>query len=41
VLAFEMLDRANMNWIRHQWDIDTDPAFDVLIEAWVKLLGES
>lgn len=40
VLAFEMLDRANVHWIRHQWDIDTDPAFDVLAEAWVKLLGE-
>ncbi|MGC5075486.1 TetR/AcrR family transcriptional regulator [Agrococcus sp. DT81.2] len=41
VLAFEMLDRANQHWIRHQWDIDTDPALDVLIEAWVKLLGEA
>lgn len=41
VLAFEMLDRANVHWIRHQWDIDTDPALDVLAEAWVKLLGES
>ncbi len=40
VLAFEMLDRANMHWIRHQWDINTDPALDVLAEAWVKLLGE-
>lgn len=40
VLAFEMLDRANANWIRHQWNIETDPALDVLAEAWVKLLGE-
>lgn len=39
VLAFEMLDRTNLHWIRHQWDIDTDPAIDVLIEAWVDLLG--
>lgn len=39
VLAFEMLDRANVHWIRHQWDIDADPALDVLAEAWVKLLG--
>jgi AcrR family transcriptional regulator len=40
VLAFEMLDRANMHWIRHQWNINRDPAIDVLVEAWVKLLGE-
>ena len=40
VLAFEMLDRANQHWIRHEWDIDTDPALEVLAEAWVKLLGE-
>lgn len=39
VLAFEMLDRSNVHWIRHKWDVDTDPAFEVLIEAWVKLLG--
>jgi hypothetical protein len=35
-----MLDRANMHWIRHQWDLNTDPALDVLAEAWAKLLGE-
>jgi AcrR family transcriptional regulator len=40
VLAFEMLDRATVHWIRHQWDRASDPAFDVLVEAWVKLLGE-
>lgn len=40
VLAFEMLDRANQHWIRHQWDLNSDPALDVLAEAWVKLLGE-
>lgn len=40
VLAFEMLDRANQHWIRHQWSLDADPAMDVLIEAWVKLLGD-
>lgn len=40
VLAFEMLDRSNQHWIRHQWDIDADPALGVLTEAWVKLLGE-
>lgn len=40
VLAFEMLDRTNLHWIRHEWDLDTDPALDVLAEAWVKLLGE-
>jgi AcrR family transcriptional regulator len=39
VLAFEMLDRTTLHWIRHQWDLDTDPALDVLAEAWVKLLG--
>jgi AcrR family transcriptional regulator len=41
VLAYEMLDRTTQHWIRHQWDIDTDPALDVLAEAWGKLLGES
>jgi len=25
VLAYEMLDRTTQHWIRHQWDIDTDP----------------
>lgn len=40
VLAFEMLDRTNHHWIRHQWDIDTAPGLTVLIEAWVDLLGE-
>ncbi|TQL44938.1 TetR family transcriptional regulator [Homoserinimonas aerilata] len=40
VLAFEMLDRANMNWIINQWDHEHDPAIDVLVEAWVKLLTE-
>lgn len=39
VLAFEMLDRANQHWIRHQWDLDNDPALEVLTEAWTKLLG--
>lgn len=41
VLAFEMLDRANQHWIRHQWDLTNDPALDVLTEAWVKLLGDA
>ncbi len=41
VLAYEMLDRTTQHWIRHQWDIDTDPALDVLAEAWSNLLGES
>jgi AcrR family transcriptional regulator len=40
VLAFEMLDRANQHWIRHQWNLADDPALDVLAEAWVKLLGK-
>lgn len=40
VLAFEMLDRTNHHWIRHRWDIDTAPGLEVLIEAWVDLLGE-
>lgn len=39
VLAYEMLDRANQHWIRHQWSLENDPALDVLAEAWVKLLG--
>lgn len=29
-LAFEMLDRTTLHWIRHQWDLDADPALDVL-----------
>lgn len=40
VLAFEMLDRTNMHWIRHPWNLDTDPALDVLAEAWTKLLTQ-
>ena len=40
VLAYEMLDRTTQHWIRHQWDIDTDPALDVLTEAWGDLLGD-
>lgn len=40
VLAFEMLDRTNQHWIRHQWSLADDPALDVLTEAWVNLLGE-
>jgi AcrR family transcriptional regulator len=40
VLAYEMLDRTTQHWIRHQWDIETDPALDVLAEAWADLLGE-
>lgn len=40
VLAYEMLDRTTQHWIRHQWDIDTDPALDVLAEAWSDLLGD-
>ena len=41
VLAFEMLDRTNLHWIRNQWDLSNDPALDVLAEAWVKLLGNA
>lgn len=40
VLAFEMLDRANVHWIQHEWNIDSDPAIGVLAEAWAKLLSE-
>lgn len=39
VLAFEMLDRANMHWIAQGWSLENDPALDVLVEAWVGLLG--
>lgn len=40
VLDFEILDRATLHWIRHQRDLETDPALDVLAEAWVQLRGE-
>lgn len=40
VLAYEMLDRTTQHWIRHQWDIASDPALDILAEAWTDLLGE-
>ncbi len=40
VLAFEMLDRTTQHWFRHQWDIETDPAIDILAETWTHLLGE-
>lgn len=39
VLAFEMLDRTNQHWIRHQWDLESDPALAVLVEGWARLLG--
>ena len=41
ILAFDMLDRANQHWIQHQWNLETDPALDVLTEAWVGLLGKN
>lgn len=41
VLAFEMLDRTTQHWFRHQWDIESDPALDVLAEGWTDLLGKS
>lgn len=39
VLAFAMLDQTTLHWFRHQWDVDADPALDVLTAAWVELVG--
>jgi AcrR family transcriptional regulator len=41
VLAYELLDRTNQHWIRHQWSVEDDAAMDVLIEAWAKLLCDA
>lgn len=40
VLAMGMLDGTALHWMEHQWDLETDPALDVLTEAWSKLLGD-
>lgn len=38
-LAMAQLDHTAIAWMRSGWDLDTDPALDVLTESWVKLLG--
>jgi Transcriptional regulator len=39
-LAFAQLDHTAQHWMRAHWDIDSDPALEVLAESWTKLLGE-
>jgi len=38
-LAVEMLNSANLKWIREGWDLRTGPQLDILARAWVHLLG--
>lgn len=38
-LAMAQLDFTALHWMREEWDLETDPALDVLTESWVKLLG--
>lgn len=38
-LAVEMLNSANLRWIREGFDFRTGPELDILAHAWVHLLG--
>ncbi|WP_460774522.1 TetR/AcrR family transcriptional regulator [Microbacterium sp. GXF7504] len=38
-LAVELLNSANLRWIREGWDFQTGPELDILAHAWVHLLG--
>jgi AcrR family transcriptional regulator len=38
-LAMAQLDFTALHGMREEWDLETDPALDVLTESWVKLLG--
>lgn len=40
-LAFASLDHTAIHWMREQWDLDADPALDVLTELWWKLVGDA
>ncbi|CAH0146161.1 MULTISPECIES: TetR family transcriptional regulator [unclassified Microbacterium] len=39
-LAMELLNSANLRWIRHPWSLDEGPELDILAVAWTSLLGE-
>lgn len=39
-LAMELLNSANLRWIRKPWPLDTGPELDILTTAWTTLLGE-
>ncbi|GAA5036782.1 TetR/AcrR family transcriptional regulator [Microbacterium fluvii] len=39
-LAVGMLDRTALNWMTHEWPVDSDVRFAVLVDAWVALLGD-
>lgn len=38
-LAIAQLDHTALHWMRAPWDLESDPALDVLAESWVGLLG--
>ena len=39
-LAMELLNSANLQWIRHPWSLDDGPELDILALAWTSLLGD-
>ncbi|QAY59775.1 TetR/AcrR family transcriptional regulator [Microbacterium protaetiae] len=39
-LAMELLNSANLRWIRHPWPLETGTELDILAGAWTHLLGE-
>jgi hypothetical protein len=39
-LAMELLNSANLRWIRHPWPLDDGPELDILAVAWTSLLGD-
>ncbi|AMB59523.1 TetR/AcrR family transcriptional regulator [Microterricola viridarii] len=38
-LAMELLNSANLRWIRHPWVLESGPELDILAVAWASLLG--
>jgi len=38
-LAMAQFDHVARRWMRTPWDLDADPALEVLTESWTKLLG--
>lgn len=39
-LAMELLNSANLRWIRQPWPLESGPELDILAVAWTSLLGD-
>lgn len=39
-LAMELLNSANLRWIRHPWSLEHADELDILAMAWTSLIGE-